>query len=199
MAFHFKEYGGYFIKDDHYLSLLGSIGSIANGVFRMILGATLDLISFRKLMLGNILVFMVSCATIVFSVKVQATYFITVVCTYGVYGSLYSIFPTQNVRILGKYIGPKMYYITFGGFSLGALIQYVFHLTLVSEYGVDGYTYCFCIFGAFLVVGLVLLIKVDFVIHEAELMLMKRNRGKGKDTPEQETMYAQQDTILDVD
>jgi MFS family permease len=69
VAFHFKEYGNKFIDDDHYLSLLGSIGSIANGVFRMIIGATLDLISFRKIMTANILIFMVSCATIIFSVK----------------------------------------------------------------------------------------------------------------------------------
>lgn len=165
----------------------------------MILGATMDLVSFRKIMLANLLVFIISCSTVVFSVKEEATYFITVVCTYGVYGSLYSIFPTQNVRILGKHIGPKMYYITFAGFSIGALIQYVFHLTLVSNYGVDGYTYCFIIFGSFLVVGLVLVIKVDFVLHEAELMLLKRARKGDNSTPEQETMYAQQDTILDVD
>jgi hypothetical protein len=100
---------------------------------------------------------------------------------------------------LGKYIGPKLYYLTFCGFSIGALIQFVFHLTLVSNYGVDGYTYCFIIFGLFLLVGLALVIKVNFVLHEAELMLLKRAQGKGKDQPEKETMYAQQDTIIDVD
>lgn len=165
VAFHFKEYGSIFIKDDHYLSLLGSLGSVGNGVFRMVLGATMDLISFKTIMLANTIVFMASCATIVFSVQNEATYLITIVLTYGCYGSLYSIFPTQTVRILGKRIGPKMYYITFFGFSFGALMQYLFHTTLVKHYQEDGYKYCFIIFGCLLVIALILILTVDFSIH----------------------------------
>ena len=168
MAFHFKEYGGLFIKDDQYLSLLGSIGSVFNGIFRVILGATLDRLSFRKIMLLNIIVFILSCGTIVWSVREKATYFISVVLTYGCYGSLFSIFPTQTVRILGKVIGPKMYYITFGGFSLGSIMQYLFHKFLVSSYGEDGYTYCFIIFGIFQLISLTLVILVKFTLHPAE-------------------------------
>jgi MFS transporter, OFA family, oxalate/formate antiporter len=165
VAFHFKEYGGIFIKDDYYLSILGSMGSVANGGFRMLLGVTMDLVTFRKLMVASILVFMLSSATIVFSVHNKVTYFMTIVFTYGCYGGLYSIFPTQNVRMLGKVIGAKMYYITFLGFSTGAIIQYVFHRTLVEKYKDDGYTYCFIIFGSFLLVGLFLVLKVDFALH----------------------------------
>lgn len=69
MAFHFKEYASSYIHDDHYLSLLGSIGSVGNGVFRMILGATMDHIVFKKIMIANVLVFMLSCATAIFSVQ----------------------------------------------------------------------------------------------------------------------------------
>lgn len=168
MAFHFKEYGGLFIKDDQFLSLLGSIGSVTNGLFRVILGATLDRLSFRKIMLLNVIVFIISCSTVVWSVKEEATYFITVVLTYGCYGSLFSIFPTQTVRILGKVIGPKMYFITFGGFSLGSVIQYLLHKFLVSSYGQDGYTYCFIIFGILQLISLTLIIFVKFNLHPAE-------------------------------
>jgi MFS family permease len=134
VAFNFKEYGFLYLTDDHFLSLLGSLGSVTNGVFRMLLGIFMDYIPFKMIMLFNLGVFIVSCATIVFSVKLSATYLITVVLTYGCYGSLYSIFPTQTVRILGRQIGPKVYYLTFIGFSFGGIIQYVFHKFLVDEY-----------------------------------------------------------------
>ena len=134
IAFNFKEYGSIYIADDHFLSLLGSLGSVTNGIFRMLLGVFMDFITFKAIMLFNIGVFIVSCATIIFSVHNSASYLITVVLTNGCYGSLYSIIPTQTVRILGRAIGPKIYYLTFIGFSFGAIIQYIFHKFLVDEY-----------------------------------------------------------------
>lgn len=126
----------------------------------------MDYITFRKLMIGNLIVFMITCGTVVFSVQNEASYLISIVLTYGCYGSLYSIFPTQTVRILGKIIGSKMYYITFFGFSFGAIIQYLFHRFLVGNYGEDGYKYCFIIFGSLLCVGFILLLFIDFQLHE---------------------------------
>lgn len=134
VAFTFKEYGNIYLNDDHFLSLLGSLGSVTNGVFRMLLGMFMDYITFRKIMLFNLGFSIVSCATIAFSVRNSISYLATIVLTYGFYGSLYSIFPTQTVRILGREIGPKVYYIVFLGFSFGALIQYIFHKFLVDEY-----------------------------------------------------------------
>ena len=171
IAFHFKE--------DHYLSLLGSIGSIGNGLFRMILGVTMDVISFRKLMIGNLIVFMITCGTVTFSVQNKITYLITIVLSYGCYGSLYSIFPTQTVRILGK---SKMYYITFLGFSFGAIVQYAFHRILVEKYQADGYTYCFIIFGALVVVGFVLVLTIDFQMHEDEKRLLSERNNRTVET-----------------
>jgi MFS family permease len=197
IAFHFKEYGGIYIKDDYYLSMLGSMGSVANGIFRMILGMTMDVIPFKLLMTSNILIFMVSCATIIFSVQSKVSYFITIVITYGVYGSLYSIFPTQSVRMLGKAIGSKMYYITFGGFSLGSLVQFVFHRVLVEKYGEDGYTYCFIIFGCLMVVGLILSVTIKFPLHESEAKLLNKDVPPTSDTTlEHDTLVAQKETLI---
>ena len=102
IAFTFKEYGNIYLNDDHFLSLLGSLGSVTNGVFRMLLGIFMDYIPFRKIMLFNLVFSIVSCATIAFSVRNSISYLATIVLTYGFYGSLYSIFPTQTVRILGR-------------------------------------------------------------------------------------------------
>ena len=69
MAYNFKEYGNLYIKDDHFLSLLGSLGSVANGVFRIFVGILLDHFSFRKIMVVNMLLFMLCSGTVVWSVR----------------------------------------------------------------------------------------------------------------------------------
>jgi len=161
VAFNYKEYGGIFIKDDRYLSLLGSIGSVCNGVFRMFWGVLMDILPFRRIKYIIIGIFIASCITIKWAVQQQAVYLITVVMVYGAYGGLFSIYPTQTVRMLGRQLGPKLYYITFVGFSSGAILQYVAHKFLVEIFHEDGYIYCFAIFGAFLLVALGLVFKID--------------------------------------
>jgi MFS family permease len=131
VAFNYKEYGLYFINDDHYLSILGSIGSVGNGVFRMFWGVVMDLMPFKKVKYIMIGIFLVSCSTIIWTVKSNAAYLITVLITYGAYGGLYSVYPTQTVRMLGRHLGPKLYYITFFGFSFGAILQFIAHKYLV--------------------------------------------------------------------
>lgn len=131
VAFNYKEYGGLYIKDDKYLSLLGSLGSVGNGLFRMFWGVMMDLLSFRKIKLIMIGIFIASCVSIKWAVQEQASYLITIVMVYGAYGGLYSIYPTQTVRMLGRQLGPKLYYITFLGFSSGGILQYFAHKFLV--------------------------------------------------------------------
>jgi len=69
VAFNYKEYGLYYISDDHYLSILGSIGSVGNGVFRMFWGIMMDILTFRQIKLIVISVLMASAATIYYSVQ----------------------------------------------------------------------------------------------------------------------------------
>lgn len=154
VAFNYKEYGLYYINDDHYLSILGSIGSVGNGVFRMIWGVMMDKFTFKQNTYLMIAIFVASCGTIIWSVQNNATYLITILITTGTYGGLYSVYPTQTVRMLGRQLGPKLYYITFTGFSFGAILQFIAHKLLVEEYKLDGYTYCFAIFGALLILSL---------------------------------------------
>ena len=61
------------------------------------------------------------------------------VLTNGIYGSFFTILPTQTIRVLGKVIGAKMYYIVFSGNCIGIITQYVFHTFLVKNFGESGY------------------------------------------------------------
>ncbi len=121
----------------------------------------MDILPFRQIKLIMVAIFIASCVSIKWAVQEQASYLITVVIVYGAYGGLYSVYPTQTVRMVGRQLGPKLYYITFIGFSSGALLQYFAHKFLVEVFHDDGYTYCFVIFGLFLLVALGLILKVD--------------------------------------
>jgi MFS family permease len=127
----------------------------------MFWGVMMDILPFRKIKLIMIAIFVASCISIKWAVQEQASYLITIVMVYGAYGGLYSIYPTQTVRMLGRQLGPKLYYITFLGFSAGGVLQYFAHKFLVEQFHDDGYTYCFIIFGAFLLVALGLILKTD--------------------------------------
>ena len=131
VAFNYKEYGLIFIKDDKFLSILGSIGSIANGGFRLVWGAMMDYFPFKTNKFIIYCVFLVTCSTIVVSTGSNAAYLIVVVISYGCYGGLYAIYPTITVQMLGKKIGSKLYAYTFIGFSIGAIIQYLCHKYVV--------------------------------------------------------------------
>ena len=44
----FKSYGAAFIEDDKFLTLIGSVGALCNGVFRIFWSSLLDYFPFRR-------------------------------------------------------------------------------------------------------------------------------------------------------
>jgi hypothetical protein len=92
---------------------------------------------------------------------------------YSCYAGNYAIYPPQTIRILGAENGSKYYWITFSGFAVGAVLQFVLHYFLVNQFGADGFLYCFIIFGVFLVAGTVIAWTVKFDYHPSELKYIK--------------------------
>lgn len=45
-----------------------------------------------------------------------------IVFCYSCYGGNYSIYPPQTVKMLGKVLGNKIYFVTFSGFSIGICV-----------------------------------------------------------------------------
>ena len=76
-------------------------------------------------------VFLIACALIVLAVQNKYTYMILVLIVYSCYAGNYSVYPIQTVRILGPKNGPKYYWVTYTGFSLGAILQFFLHYFLV--------------------------------------------------------------------
>ena len=59
-------------------------------------------------------------------------YMVVVLLAYCCYAGNYSVYPIQTVRILGAENGSKYYWVTFTGFGIGAVIQFLLHYFLVN-------------------------------------------------------------------
>jgi MFS family permease len=107
------------IKDDSFLTVIGSCGAIFNGLGRFFWGFMFDKYSFRIIsaLINGLL--MVAALTISLVVEYDYFFLIGVCIIYFCYGGNYSVYPTHTVRIFGQELGSKVYYIVFTGFSLG--------------------------------------------------------------------------------
>jgi OFA family oxalate/formate antiporter-like MFS transporter len=125
IAFNYKEYGMLEISDDSFLTIVGSCGSVLNGLGRLFWGILFDKFSFRTVSIGINTVLLLFAVSMQFLVKNKVLYLIAVCLVYFAYGGNYSVYPTQTIRIFGSERGAKLYYIVFIGFSLGTC--YVIH------------------------------------------------------------------------
>jgi nitrate/nitrite transporter NarK len=123
IAFNYKEYGLTKIDNDLVLTVIGSAGGLLNGVSRAFWGWLMDKYSFNTISAIINFLSLACCASIYWSINNEMSYLVTVVITYACYGGNFSIYPTQTVRILGKELGGKLYYVVFIGFSIGIILS----------------------------------------------------------------------------
>jgi hypothetical protein len=99
---------------------------------------------------------------VLLAVQNVVAYFFIVPITYLAYGGLYALLPTQSVRILGSFIGAKLFWLIFSGFAIAAVIQFIIQYFILTYFGNDGYIYCIGIFLILLLIGLVIGIFIKF-------------------------------------
>jgi nitrate/nitrite transporter NarK len=121
LTFNYKSFGFTSIKNDNMISLIGSFGNFISGCFRVAWGYWYDKYSFYRITTIINVCLLASCAVVDFAVESEFTYFIVIVIVYATFGGNYSIYPPQNVKMLGKALGSKVYFVTNSGFSIGNL------------------------------------------------------------------------------
>lgn len=119
IAFNYKEYGRIRIKDDYFMTVVGSCGAVFNGLGRFFWGFAFDRFSFRAISACINAILLVCALAIPYLVDNEYLFLVAVSIIYFNYGGNYSIYPTNTMRIFGPKIGGKVYYIVFIGFSLG--------------------------------------------------------------------------------
>ncbi len=117
------------------LTIIGSCGSVLNGLGRLIWGIAIDQMSFRNISIIFNLIFITTAITVPF-VTNPYIYLIYVSIIYFCYGGSYSIYAAQTIKIMGKEMGSKIYFLVFAGFTFGIIthIQEVYFSIFVDIY-----------------------------------------------------------------
>jgi len=114
----YKTYGEKFYTDDRFIATAGTIGSLFNGIIRLIMGFLMDIFSY-KICLGIILsIEILADIALVTLEKNEVLFVITLCFSYMTVGGYYVILPTVSSRVYGKDYGARL----FGFISLGAVL-----------------------------------------------------------------------------
>lgn len=145
----YKNFGSIYIESDHFLSFVGVVGSLLNGVSRGLFPFLLDYISFYTVN-KSALVFEACLAfTIFYSVQNRLTYMLVVASTFFIQGSQFFPFSLICIHEYGPILGPKVFsYLAWGGIIASA-IPGIYYWMTVKTFGY---------YGSFLIQGIQVLL-----------------------------------------
>lgn len=177
VAFNYKEIAfylnPYFKEHDHLITIVGSVGIFSNGLFRSMWGILFDTFSFEKLISAISIVLLLCCAAIYFAVNNFLLYLVVIVLNYLAYGGTFALLPTQAVRLMGSNSASQTFWATFSGFSCSSIIQFTIHYLLITNYGKEGFKYCFLIFFGLELAGVIMACTIKYRYSQEEMDLIK--------------------------
>lgn len=118
----YKLYGEYNNYDDSFLSTVGTVGSIFNGISRIFWGSLMEKFTIHQIIFVNVSIQICISFTYRWVAEYGALFFIWTVLGYFCYGGWLSVLPTLVTRVYGKKIGTSIYGITFFGFALASFV-----------------------------------------------------------------------------
>lgn len=133
----YKAYGEEQINDDEFLTTVGAVSFLMNGLFRFILAQTMDLTSFKAVYSG-VLVVQVRPKQLIVSVSLpfvshsKPLFFLWVCISMACEGGHFSLFPAVTAKLFGKAKGGTVYSLLFYNFSLSSLLSFALQLFLVQ-------------------------------------------------------------------
>ncbi|CAG2175374.1 unnamed protein product [Oppiella nova] len=133
----YKAFGQQFIKDDYFLSYVGSIASVFNAFGRIVWGQVLDKTSFKTsfiavcaLLTGLILTFITTQ-----SFNSKLLYFMWVSAIFFSFSGIFVIFPTATAQVFGKTNAGTIYGLLFTAPALSSLIGALLFQIIQHELG----------------------------------------------------------------
>ena len=128
IASNFKTYEEKDVHDDHFITLVGSISWIFNGISRSIFSLMIDFTGFKSVYLF-ILVFQIIVSFTLEAIhKTKILYMIWVWYSFASVGGHYAIFLTLSAKIYGPITGSKIYAFLNSAFSVSFLISWFVNL-----------------------------------------------------------------------
>ena len=128
----YKSYGETELTDDKYFALLGSAGSVFNGLSRIFWGGLADKLGLFETMLCNAVLFPILFLSYNYSVKSEPAYAFFVCACFFVYGGNYALYPAATCRLFGSEFAGKNYGLIFSLYGTAtAVIMYVLGTTQI--------------------------------------------------------------------
>lgn len=124
MANNYKVFGLEQLKNDSFVTLVGSVGSAANGCSRLFWAALYDRFGYKKVYFALMLLQCGVCATLYLISKTPALYLIWHSIIMATEGGQFSVMPTVSTKVFGPKIGPVIYGILYIGFSIANLSSF---------------------------------------------------------------------------
>jgi len=124
IASNFKNYGLLKINDDVFLTIVGSVGAVFNGVGRMIWGILYDKFSFRSVYLFLLSIQIILIATYDLISEFKVSFFIWTCFLLFCLGGHYVLFPSLCLKEFGVENGSKAYPIVYFAFSCSNFLQF---------------------------------------------------------------------------
>eukprot|EP00825_Cyclidium_porcatum_P037717 TRINITY_DN4216_c0_g1_i3.p1 TRINITY_DN4216_c0_g1~~TRINITY_DN4216_c0_g1_i3.p1 ORF type:complete len:474 (+),score=57.65 TRINITY_DN4216_c0_g1_i3:68-1489(+) len=134
----FKLYGQQFssLNSDAYLTLVGSLGSVCNGL-RIIWGILIEKLSFKQLSLLNLCTQFVVILTLRWIVFSKALFAISVMLSYFCYGGTYPVMPTISTRLFGQKNGLRAYGVIYQADQVTGWMEFIFVMWVLPHMGHD--------------------------------------------------------------
>mmetsp|Transcript_7399 Transcript_7399/g.8359 ORF Transcript_7399/g.8359 Transcript_7399/m.8359 type:complete len:178 (-) Transcript_7399:135-668(-) len=154
IASNFKTYEQRDLHDDRFITLVGSLGAVMNGVSRGFWSTLMDYIGFKATYLSLLILQISVSFTFVLIHEIKILYLIWVMISFSTLGGHFSIFPTLCAKIYGPQMGGKMYAFLFTGFATATVINWI--LSRQTSNGNIGYELLFYILASMTVVAFVM-------------------------------------------
>ena len=153
IASNFKSYEQKDLNDDQFITIVGSVGAVFNGVSRGFWSSLMDLVGFKIVYITLLILEIAIAFTFALVHKVKALFFVWVCCSFTCLGGHFSIFPTLSAKIYGPAAGGKVYTVLFTAFAMGTIINFI--LTKQSGKGSIDYEVLFYILASMAILSLI--------------------------------------------
>jgi len=122
LASSFKVYGSNKINDDHFLTVIGSFGSIANGCTRAVWALSFDKFGFKKVYFVLLSIQLILAPTLDLVAGSKTLFLIWYSLIMGCEGGHFAMFPSVTAKVFGLKNGPKIYGYMFWFSAVGTWI-----------------------------------------------------------------------------
>ncbi|KAL4432947.1 hypothetical protein ABPG74_014461 [Tetrahymena malaccensis] len=139
----YKTYGKEYISDDAFLTLIGSLSGITNGVTRPFWSALLDKYKFKDCYAVVCIVQIILCVTFQFAVKHNTFYLFWVIITMGTFGGTFGMLLALCAQFFGTAVGSEVYGIVWYGYAGANFLQFALVALVKDSIGFPGIFYIF--------------------------------------------------------